>query len=213
MKKRLSLLLTGMILLGLVSCGSTDQGTDPTTAGTTNVASTTVATTTKTTVTTTKTPVTTAAPETSEVPTKPEDAVALDWFDNNGDIAYYEIDKQDDGTVRVSYTKESYEDAAQKYGYAGYSWVNMAADMAVAFENQSTLVFKVQGTAGEKLLIKPFDDQKYEKTIVFTGEVQVIELDVSSVSAVESTYLILMGAAGATDVSGEFTIIDTYFVD
>lgn len=202
MKKLFVLMMAGLLTASLLTaCGDSDS------AETTTGATTTASTTTKR--------VATAAPviepEPVVVPEKPADALPFNWVDNNGDTVYYEITTQEDGSVKVNYTTESYADALANYGYAGYSWVNMAADVSESFTGQTELVLKLQGTAGETILIKPFDDGNLEETIIFDGTVQEIVMDVSGAVSPDSTYIIIFGSAGATDAVGEFTILDAYF--
>ena len=150
-------------------------------------------------------------PETPDVPDTPEKTV-LEWYDNNGDQGvFYEISVNADGTTKVAYTKETYDDALANYGYAGYSWVNMAADISEAYTNQTKLVMKVQGVAGKTVLIKPFDSQSFEKTVTFDGSEQTVTFTLNNVSATASRVIIIFGDGGAVDTSGEFTILDAYF--
>lgn len=211
MKKFLILMMAGLMLAGLMtSCGNSDSA-ETTTDATTTIATTTIATTTKKVVT--NAPV--INPEPITTPEKPADAVAFTWEDNNTAMGqvFYEITAQDDGSVKVNYTTESYADALANYGYAGYSWVNMAANVAEIFDGQTKLILKVQGTEGESILVKPFDDSNLQETVTFDGNVQEFVLDVSGAIDPASTYIIIFGAAGATDAAGEFTIVDAYFAN
>lgn len=162
---------------------------------------------------------TTTKPETSEsqaVPSTPETpdvASVTGWVDNNGDDVSYEITVNADGTVKVSYTKEDYASAEAKYGYAGFSWVNMKADISESYTGQSKLVMKIKGESGKSLLIKPFDDQAFEKTMNFDGSEQEITIELNNVKADANKVIILFGDGGATDTTGEFTIIEAYFAD
>lgn len=210
MKKVLIALLTLTLTVSAVACGSDDA--EDNAANTTEAAVTTAA------------PATTAAQTDAPETEAPEDdtpapeieftVYPLSWVDNNGEaMTYYEITANDDGSTHVVYTMETYADALANYGYAGYSWVNMAADVSEFYNGQTKFVMKIKGLAGDTVLIKPFDDQNLEQTITFDGSEQVIEFDLTGVSDPASTYIILFGAAGACDASGEFDIISAGFVE
>lgn len=212
MKKVLIALLTLTLAVTAVACGSDDAETTTAANTTDKVAVTTVATTTTTpendAATTTTTPATeTPAPEVEFT------VYPLAWADNNGDTTYYEITANDDGSTHVVYTMETYDDAFANYGYGGFSWVNMAADVSEYYNGQTKFVMKVKGLAGDNLLIKPFDDQALEQTITFDGSEQVVEFDLTGVSDPASKYIILFGAGGVCDASGEFDIISAGFVE
>lgn len=208
MKKVLIALLTLTLAMTAVACGSDDAdaaNTTENTAATTAAPATTAA---QTTAATTEEPeVDTPAPE-IEFTVYP-----LAWADNNGDTTYYEITANDDGSTHVVYTMETYDDAFAHYGYGGFSWVNMAADVSEYYNGQTKFIMKVKGLAGDNLLIKPFDDQALEQTITFDGSEQVVEFDLTGVSDPASTYIILFGAGGVCDASGEFDIISAGFVE
>ena len=204
MKKTLSMLLAGLMLASLLaSCGGDDAAT--TTTGSTTTASTTTTATTTTAATTTT--------EKTEEPDAPKVYDNLEWYDNNGDQGtYYVITEGENGGVDVVYAMESYDDAAAHYGYEGWSWVNMAADISNEFnETHTTFVLVVQGTAGETILVKPLDCQPLEKTVTFDGSVQTITFDVTNVTGDNAPYIIIFGAGGKPDAAGEFTIYGAYF--
>ncbi|MBQ8383082.1 MAG: hypothetical protein IJX47_07765 [Clostridia bacterium] len=158
-----------------------------------------------------ETPEVTTGNEGVENPDVPEQT-ALVWYDNNGDQGtYYEITVNADGATEVSYTKETYDDALAQYGYAGYSWVNMAADISEVYTDQATFVIRVQGEAGKTLLIKPFDNQSFEQTVNLDGSVQTFTFTLNNVPADAARSIIIFGDGGAVDTSGEFTILDAYF--
>ncbi len=156
--------------------------------------------------------VTTEAPVTADTPTPdPEpEAALLKWEDNNGDQKYYEITENEDGTVSVAYTKQPLSECADTWNL---SFVNMKADISGIYTGQTTFTIKVKGPAGEMILVKPFDDQQFEKEIVFTGEAQEVSFSLEQVPAGASMNIIIFGAGGTPDVSGEFTIISANFAD
>ncbi|MGM9637820.1 MAG: hypothetical protein ACI3YK_07555 [Eubacteriales bacterium] len=220
MKKiALVLILCALTIGTLVSCGS-GEGDDTTTeATTTNTAATTTseAATTTTEGTEEEPDVTTgdtnsepSAPASSDDPA--EELGNLTWVDNN-DTLRYEITVNDDGSVSVSYTKEPASESMERYGYAGASWANMKADISEAYTGQSKLVMKVQGTAGQNLMIKPFDDAAYQQVLNFDGSEQEITIELNNVSDDAQMIIILFGNSGDPDVSGEFTILESGFVD
>lgn len=232
MKKiALLLLVSALSVMTLASCasdngGTTTDGKTSTPAATTSGAQTTEepATTTAEPATTTADPATTTAePATTTTesattteqnegndPETAEKAFITVWEDNNGDDVFYEITTNEDGTVTVDYTKEDYASAEARYGYAGASWVNMKADISEIYNGQTKLVLKIKGESGKSLLIKPFDDQYFEKTLDFDGNEQTIELDITEPYDDADLVIIFFGDGGATDVSGTFTIIEAY---
>ncbi len=238
MKKiALFLLVSAMTIATLASCGSDSEGTT-TAAKSSNTPVNSSATTTsdkpatttssKPATTTNGTPDTTTAstPATTTVstpatttgndqPDTPAKASITGWADNNeedGNV-YYEITANSDGTVKVDYTKEDYDYAANRYGYAGFSWVNMKVDISDVYTGQSKLVLKIKGESGKSLLIKPFDDQAYEKTMNFDGTEQELTIDLNNVKADANKVIIMFGDGGATDSTGTFTILEAYFAD
>ncbi|MBQ8287543.1 MAG: hypothetical protein IJX76_02085 [Clostridia bacterium] len=145
-------------------------------------------------------------PETPEVPEK----TALTWYDNNEGLGkqYYDITVNADGSVHVAYTKQTAAEAESSWGY---SWANMAADVSEVYTDQTKLVLKVQGTAGKTILVKPFDNQTFEKTVTFDGSVQTVTITLNNVPGDAPRSIIIFGDGGAVDTSGSFTILDAYF--
>lgn len=221
-KLALVLILCALAVGTLASCGSGDgdstTASTTTSAATTTTASTTESDSTTTTAGTENNPdVTTGDPDT-EPSTPPssddpdEELGNLTWEDNN-DTLRYEITVNDDGSVSVSYTKEPASESMERYGYEGASWANMKADISEAYTGQSKLVMKVQGTAGQNLMIKPFDDAAYQQVLNFDGSEQEITIDLNNVSDDAQMVIIMFGNSGDPDVSGEFTILESGFVD
>lgn len=220
MKKfALVLILCALTVGTLASCGSGEGDTTTTTAATTTstAATTTSVATTTSTAGTEKEPDITSGNSESEPSTPDESGETeeignLAWVDNN-DTVRYEITENEDGTLSVSFTKEPASESVGRYGYEGASWANMKADISEVYTGQSTFVITVKGTAGQTLLVKPFDDAAFQQSITFNGEEQTLEIDISSAGSDANMSIILFGCGGDPDVSGEFTILASGFAD
>lgn len=122
------------------------------------------------------------------------------WYDN-GDNTYVIVKE---GTVyNITYTKG-----------ATHSYTAMKALVTgAAIANMKTVEITLKGTAGESVIIKPFD--RIEKTFTFTGNEDTFVVDITSVVGSVDTSaqlpIIIMIQPGATGVNGTFSIINCEF--
>ncbi|MFH0992845.1 MAG: hypothetical protein V1761_00685, partial [bacterium] len=93
------------------------------------------------------------------------------------------------------------------------AWSTIKLPLTGDFSKFDHITFTVQGVAGTQLLIKI--DPSYEKWVDMTGEVQVIEYDLTAIPAevlagLEWVYM-FPAAGNATDVAGNLVITATVF--
>ena len=120
------------------------------------------------------------------------------WAEN--DKGTYEFEYTNEGTV-VKYTKKD------TYNFA-------VSPIAGAFGKFPYITIVVTGTAGEKMLVKAETNPAKEQEYTFTGERQVVTLDLSELEESNRgslTRVMLFAQPGVGSGSGQFTIHDIYF--
>ena len=120
------------------------------------------------------------------------------WAEN--DKGTYEFEYTAEGTV-VKYTKKD------TYNFA-------VSPIAGAFGKFPYITIVVTGTAGEKMLVKAETNPAKEQEYTFTGERQVVTLDLSELEESNRgslTRVMLFAQPGVGSGSGQFTIHDIYF--
>ena len=125
------------------------------------------------------------------------------WYDGGDSV--YDVEKQSDGSFKVSFDKNGFEYPTVKALVKG----SAIADM-------TTIKFTIRGTNGTKLILKPFDQQKpIETDAVLTGGDDEFTIDISSYVAgktfdVEEP-IVIMAEGGNKTATGEFTIVNVEF--
>lgn len=81
--------------------------------------------------------------------------------------------------------------------------------------NMKTIVFTVKGTAGDKILFKPFDQNSLEAMLTLTGGDDVVTIDVSAYVAdktfADKAGILLCANPGGAAKTGEFKLISVEF--
>ncbi len=120
------------------------------------------------------------------------------WYDNGDGV--YTI-AQDGTAYNVSYEKKS-------FGWALF----YALVKGDALAQMKTFSITVQGTAGQVLIVKPFD--KVEARYTLTGEEDLIQVDLTTAQDVDYTAelkIIIFAQPDTQDVSGSFQILGAEF--
>ena len=121
------------------------------------------------------------------------------WIDN--DQVVHAFTENADGTVTVDYNKGAYE------------WAFAYAEISGKYGVFPYITFRVQGTAGEAVLFKA-DVVNKEIKVDFDGSIQTVTLDLSEFTEDQRggiPRIMMFGAPGAKDVTGQFTIHAAYF--
>lgn len=120
-----------------------------------------------------------------------------------GDQSSYEItDNENSISVKALVTKQSWS----------YIVTNFAGDIS-AFDS---LVVKLVGPTGQKVIVKPNNDSSLEQSVIMTGGEVTVTIDLSSLSSTEMNSMskcLIFFAAGSTITEEQtYTINDIYFV-
>jgi hypothetical protein len=111
------------------------------------------------------------------------------WVNNSDPV--YTFTTQEDGTVKVDYTKA-----------AGQEWSAMKYTFTVDVSKYNTMVIVLSGTPGKKVLVKPNDDGALQEELTFNE----FGLATSSASADLFNNVLIFAEPGDAGVSGSFTI-------
>ena len=126
------------------------------------------------------------------------------------DAGWYTIDR---GVYTATKSGNDYNVAYNKAS----EWSMMYAQVKGAeLANMKSLKLTVKGTVNEKLMVKPFNKNALEKTVTFTGEDQVIQVDLTKtldapVDFTQIQQVLLCVNPGTTNTQGSFVIKNVEF--
>lgn len=138
------------------------------------------------------------------------DMTLTKWEDGGDKL--YTFEDGENGAVDVTVTKNN-----------SSQWAGMRSLIyGEALKNVKTFRIVLKGTAGEKVLVKPFDS--HETTVEFTGEEQVVNIFVDDyvrdtarnftekVNIAKDNTVVITGLPGETQGTQKFTIVSATFV-
>ncbi len=134
-----------------------------------------------------------------------ERSVSAGWYDKQDGV--YKVEKQQDGSFKVTFDKKGFE-------YPMLHALVKGGDIA----KMKSIKFVVKGTAGLKLIFKPFNQSKPMETEVTlegteAGETFVVDISsyVNEKTFATAEDILICAAGGDKTAKGEFTILSAEF--
>lgn len=117
--------------------------------------------------------------------------LTTNWTGDLAGLEFYEFE------LVGSALKVSWDRPADK------TWTWLRYNLPVYYYGvHNSLVVEIQGQAGKQVILKPLDNNAFEKTVTFTGEKQIVVLPTTGVP----TFILIFSDPIGGEMTGEYTI-------
>ena len=123
-------------------------------------------------------------------------------------------ESSDEGVYVISYDGTDADIVYDKP--AGKEWAFLKTNVQGVFEDFNYVVFKLQGTAGHKVIAKPNEYNNIEASIFLDGSVQELVINLTTLTTAQKNAIVdfkVFIAAGLAPAAGQVTIIEAFMAE